>query len=239
MNRPNRWDALKCVALLSMFIDHAGHFYFDDIMILRAIGRAAAFIFLFLTGFAPHYRQDRTLWGLATLLTLNDWIVIGHVNTLNILWTILLLRMMFGWLERTGRIALKLHEWVICSIITVFTLKITQYGSMGLLIGLSGFVYKHGKDYNTRTQAIFLALNTILYGALMGFLFQMDASGIIQMAFVLIFTVFLLRWFLQAPLMPLAYTVGTAKIITFISRYSGYIYVIHLIALGWLTGKPI
>src|SRR5437868_3245740 len=99
----NTWDMTKLIALGLMFVDHAGYFYYPSDLWLRAIGRGAAPIFMFLAGFAASYRFKLDLFLLAALMTVADIAMQGHIHDQNILFSILIFRMIFDWLERHGR----------------------------------------------------------------------------------------------------------------------------------------
>jgi hypothetical protein len=234
-----RWDALKLIGIALMFVDHSGHFFLEDQQWLRGIGRACAPIFLFLAGFAPHYRFDRKLVGLALLLTVSDWMMKGDINTLNILWSILLIRLILGTLEKRGKYKLPLHEWVIGAIATFWLMMIFQYGSAGILIALAGYVYRHKAHYAPHTPQRFLYLTLFLYALLPALLgdFTMATNAI--MAASLLALCVLVEWFLKNPsaILPCpAPLVGALKLC---SRYTAFIYVGHLILFGWMTGLAI
>lgn len=238
-----RWDMVKLVALALMFIDHAGFFFYDNASHewIRGIGRACAPMFFFLAGFAPHYkRADIMLWVLALVLTAVDWSMRGAAGTLNILWTILIIRALLYWLESRDMFNLKLHEWVIGIVVILLpTVVLLQYGSMGLLIALCGYVYKHRAHYNAHTPARFLWFSTLLYGAVFVLLssFSLLTAAVIAISFTGMNL--LLIWFTNAPLSiinaprPLIYAGKTC------ARYTAPIYAGHLIVLIMLTGKPL
>lgn len=222
-----------------MFVDHTGHFLLENEEWLRGIGRACAPIFLFLVGFAPHYKFDKELLMLALLLTLCDWLVKGAPNTLNILVTIMLIRLIFGWLESHEKLALKLHEWVIGSIAMIASIVAVQYGSLGLLFALSGYVYKHATSYGSRTPERFLIVVTLLYALITGVFSEFSLLTNIVMIATFGIMVTTLRWFVHAPKMALAYPAPLALIGAWCSRHTAGIYVAHLIVLITLTGKSL
>lgn len=230
-----RWDALKIIAVLLMFVDHAGAFYYTDEQWIRGIGRACAPIFLFLAGFSPHYKFDRKLLLLALLLTISDWLVKGAPNTLNILWNIILIRLLFAWMEKRGELKLRLHEWFIASVPFVFTLLVIQYGPFGLLFGLCGYVYKHRAHYASATPERFLWSVIVFYGAAYAWLSEFTLATSVVTAISLLLMGMLIRWFVRAPLEASPFPASCKML----SHYTAEIYVLHLIALGWLTGQAI
>ncbi len=234
-----RWDALKIIALLLMFIDHAGYFYFHDELWMRAVGRSCAPIFFFLSGFAPHYRFNMRLMLLAIVLTAFDWGMQHHLNTLNILFTIILGRIILGWLERHHPAPLKLHEWVIGCIIMITSMIVVQYGSLGFLFMLAGFVYKHKEKYSPQTPSRLLMLATLIYGVVSCVLGSYDTNRWVITAIFLASTNALIRWFALKPRATLPCSDLTARLLLPFSRYTAEIYVAHIVVLILLTGQKL
>ena len=234
-----RWDALKLAALLLMFIDHAGYFFYGDEQWIRGIGRACAPIFLFLAGFAPHYRFDRKLALLAALLTASDWLVAAGPNTLNILWTIIVVRMILSWLEHRGNYALRLHEWVIGALAMLPLVLVFQYGPLALLFALSGYVFKHHTHYAPKTPQYFMLVVIGLYGIAVALLSQFTLLTSAIMGASLIMMALLMGWFVRAPKATLPCPAPLAAFLRACSRHTAIIYVAHLMVLGWWMGKAI
>jgi hypothetical protein len=234
-----RWDALKIIALLLMFIDHAGHFYLHNELWLRAIGRTCAPIFFFLSGFAPHYRFNTRLMLFAVILTALDWGMQNQISTLNILFTIILGRAILGWLERHNSNPLKLHEWVIGCIALSTSVFITQYGSLGFLFMLAGFIYRHKSQYQQNTPSRFLIVVTLIYAIAVCVLGNYEISRwfIVGVGFVLINA--LLRWFAREPTGQLPCGPYVAKALLPLSWYTAEIYAGHIIILILLTGHKL
>lgn len=230
-----RWDALKIIGLMLMFVDHTGAFYYTDEQWLRGVGRACAPIFLFLAGFVPHYKLDKKLLVLALLLTVSDWLVKGAPNTLNILFSILLIRVLFEWMERHERIPLRLHEWFIAAVPFLALLPIVQYGPFGILFGLCGYVYKHRQHYGLHTPLLLLAIATVFYGIIYAWFSEFTFFTTIIMATSLIPMCALLHWFTRTPLKRLPCPAPFAPALKFCARHTAEIYVLHLMILGWMT----
>mgnify|MGYP000885395299 CR=1 FL=1 len=106
--RPNLYDYLKVLAILSMVLDHIGYYLFPEILELRLIGRLAFPIFLFLVGFNRSFRwrwglfwRGIGLWAITAGLSLS----LGFGNAgANILIVILLARMLMQFLEKKKKI---------------------------------------------------------------------------------------------------------------------------------------
>lgn len=96
------YDLLKLLALLAMTLDHLGAYLYPDTPELRVIGRAAAPIFCFLVGWNQSYRW-RTPLLLAAVMVSGLNFLHGAIFPLNILWVILLGRLLMDWLDRRER----------------------------------------------------------------------------------------------------------------------------------------
>ena len=70
MNKIISLDAfkLKIIALIAMTIDHIGYFIYDDVIILRIIGRLAFVIFAYLIANSYLYTRNKLNFGLKLLL---------------------------------------------------------------------------------------------------------------------------------------------------------------------------
>jgi hypothetical protein len=96
------YDLLKLVALLAMTLDHLGAYLYPDIPELRVIGRAAAPIFCFLVGWNTSYRWRGELAGAALLVSLLNFLH-STIFPLNILWVILVGRVLMQWMDQRAR----------------------------------------------------------------------------------------------------------------------------------------
>ncbi|MBY0406288.1 MAG: conjugal transfer protein TraX, partial [Rickettsiales bacterium] len=162
------WDALKVAAIFLMLVDHAGVFFFnseEDAYWIRAVGRGAAPIFLFLAGYARNYRFSWELFGLAFVFTVFEWGYFWHINTLNILFTILVCRLVFQWFEGRGRVISRPIEWYTGATALFVTNVLVQYGSIGFLLALCGYVRRHEASYSKAERFSVYALCVVTYAA--------------------------------------------------------------------------
>jgi hypothetical protein len=143
LRQANQYDALKCVALVAMTIDHLGFFFFPEQDWLRIIGRAAAPIFLVLVGYNHSFRFRYGLLIAAICVTIADGLLLSVWLAPNILWTILLARMALAYaIPRFAR-----HEILIVSIAAVpFTMPILDFGSLALVFALVGYRLRQRRD---------------------------------------------------------------------------------------------
>lgn len=98
--RPNIYDYLKVIALISMIIDHIGFFFFPEYEFLRVIGRLAFPLFLFLVGYNWSFRRRNSLRIYAIIIQsfiwLSYWLWYSTIFYLNILPVIALVRLIFS-----------------------------------------------------------------------------------------------------------------------------------------------
>jgi len=232
----NSWDAIKLLALLLMFVDHSGHFYFTGEQWLRAIGRGAVPIFLFLGGFAASYRFKWDIFALALLMSVSDVLLTHHLRTQNILFTILLCRLIFAWLESKGRTIERPWEWYAGSLALIASIFAVQYGSFGMLFAISGYLARRSQYYPQALARRFLIASFIAYGIFSAFYAGFSPINTLLMSITLC-AVYLLLSRLEIKNIS-AGPHWLSRFLKLISYYTGYIYALHLIALEWITGVP-
>lgn len=225
----NRWDVAKLIALLLMFVDHAGVFYFPNEEWLRGIGRGAAPVFMFLTGLAAHYRFSRELLVLAVVLSVFEFWYYGGPHALNILWVILACRLLLAWMEKRKIVIKRPHEWLIACVLFTPTLLISQTGTLGLLMAMSGYMMKHESKH--KHAARWLAIILFTYGICVILISELGMGAVFWTLVSLEVVYKLLRWVAEKPK---AITNAPVMLRPF-ARYSGYVYVGHLIVLMLLS----
>ncbi len=216
-----------------MFVDHSGHFFFTHEMWLRAIGRGAAPIFLFLAGFAASYRFRWDIFALAVLMSISDFCLAGHLHTQNILFTILGCRMILAWLERSGRSIERPWEWYVGSLALIMSVFVVQYGSFGMLFAVGGYMARR-RRYTQAQARHFLMASFIAYGIFWAVYTGFSPAECLLMAVTLYGVYFLLS---RLEIKNISVNPPwLSQFLKLVSHYSGYIYALHLIALEWLTG---
>jgi hypothetical protein len=154
----NQYDALKCLALLAMTIDHFGFFLIPGDDWLRIIGRSAAPIFLLLVGYNNSFRFRTTLLIAAAVMSVLDGLLVDLWVPQNILWTILVVRAVM----ELAMPRVRFHELALISVIMIpFTMPILDFGSFGLLFALVGQRLRTTRD---RAALIWLAIGLALFG---------------------------------------------------------------------------
>jgi hypothetical protein len=232
------WDIVKVVAILLMVVDHVGIFIYNsdaDAYWLRAIGRGAAPIFLFLTGYARSYRFSWELFWLALAFAAFDWVYFWHINTLNILFTVLICRMIFNWFESRGRVIQRPAEWFVGSVALFVTGAVTQYGSMGFLLALCGYMRRHESAYPPRLRYGLIAAMVALYTFYQVYFFSPDISPVV--ATLMIFGV--MGWMMRFEVREIRAAWVPKAPLKLLSYYSGYLYVIHIVIFILATGVKV
>jgi hypothetical protein len=229
----NDWDALKILAILIMFIDHAGIFIFhsdEERYTLRAIGRGAAPIFLFLAGFAASYKFDRGLFLWASVFSLFDFWYGWRFRVFNILFTILVSRAIFNWFETRGRIITRPWEWYIGGVSLFMIGVLLEYGSLGFLIAFSGYLRRHADQYEAPVVWGVAAASFATYAA-NEIVFPLPPVSWVWVVIMLSMNFVVLMTFQphgrHFAFLPQAVQKG----LKCVSRYSMQIYVLHLIGL--------
>jgi len=134
------YDILKSIAVPIMVIDYLGTYFFPDNLELRAIGRLCVPIWLFLIGYAHSRRVDGRLIGGALLIAVLDYIIVGDFHGLNILCTIILLRLtldpLLKWLGTS--VPRLTGVTFFCFIFAPLTQLIVDYGTMAYVLAIWG-----------------------------------------------------------------------------------------------------
>lgn len=73
IQRPNLYDYLKILALLSMIIDHMGYFLFPEAIWFRVFWRIAFPLFLLLVWYNGSYKRRSSLWIVGVVVQLVIW----------------------------------------------------------------------------------------------------------------------------------------------------------------------
>lgn len=233
----NGWDVLKLIGLSLMFVDHAGHFLLPDhqYQFLRAMGRGAAPVFLFLAGYASSYRFHKETLFLGLAVIASNLLLGDYIHSLNILFAILLWRALLGWLERKNRTIKRPFEWMlVCTVFFPVTVIIVQYGTMGLMFAIAGYMMRRPELYTQKQRGTYLILACTIYVIFESALFHFNALNI-AVTCLTVFCVYML--IKRTNTQPIALQPAwLKKSLKAASAYSGYIYAIHLIILSWLTG---
>ncbi len=139
--RPNRYDYLKLLALLTMIVDHVGYFLFPEVIWLRVIGRIAFPLFLLLVGFNGSYKRRWSLWSMAIVLqiiiTRSRYAGFTEDPLGNILLGIALTRVILGRVTTQSR-RLQISIFVASILLAPSTMAYIDYGTLSLSAAMVG-----------------------------------------------------------------------------------------------------
>lgn len=140
IRRPNFYDYLKILAIVTMIIDHVWFLFFPDMMVLRIIGRTAFPLFLFLVGWNHSYKRRNDLWirwiALQCVLWIGLWWWFTEIAYLNILLAIWLTRVVLRFVQRINLPAIEILLFIVSCIAVRWTYPLIDYGTMSLVFGL-------------------------------------------------------------------------------------------------------
>lgn len=138
-------DLLKCAAVLLMFADHIGLYFFDNAW-LRVAGRPVAVIFGFLIGYSASARVPASwiILGLALSLLGRALFPADTPHTLDILITLALTRLTMPFFERLHRAQplLLVPAVGLLALLTVPMNEFLEYGSEVPIVALLGLAVR-------------------------------------------------------------------------------------------------
>ena len=141
MTRPNLYDYIKVLALITMIVDHVGYFIFPENIRLRVVGRIAFPLFLLLVGYNGSYKSKPYLRVIALLIALGVYGLYGYgiLEQVmgNILLVIVLTRVLLGRLTKQS-LSWQITVWVISIIATPLVYPFIDYGMMAVSFALIG-----------------------------------------------------------------------------------------------------
>lgn len=159
------YDLLKAFALVMMIVDHIGMYFLPDQLWWRVAGRTSAPVWLFLIGYARTRDLSPRMAIGGTILTLWHFVTGPAVFPLNILLTMLLIRLS---LDKIMVYALsdrfRFFAFVVVFVVAELLASLFfEYGSVAFLLAAYGYMarqYKEGKiSYSSlRSFAIFTAI---------------------------------------------------------------------------------
>lgn len=132
--RPNHYDYLKILALITMIVDHIGFWFYPDVELFRIIWRTAFPIFLFLVWYNSSFRFRWDLWFRGILLQIFLWmwawqwvIDFWYANILIGIWVI---RILLRWLQSVDNMYLEWLLFVLALVYAPMTQSFFDYGTL-------------------------------------------------------------------------------------------------------------
>lgn len=146
------YDLLKALALIIMVVDHIGNFFYPDVVWLRMIGRLCVPMWFFLIGYANTTEIPKSFWGAACVAAAFTLITGGYVFALNIIFSMIIVRYSRNFLaSNTFRNTETLAGvFFVLAFMAIPTGWLFEYGSLGMLLALTGYMVRHRADIETR-----------------------------------------------------------------------------------------
>ncbi len=164
MKRPNFYDYLKILAIITMIVDHVWFLFFPEQAIWRIIWRTAFPLFLFLVWYNHSYKWRASLWvwwivlQIGLLIWRYYWLTdIWYVNILLAIW---LTRVVMQVLQKYNSTIIEGIIFIICLWLWWYTYEYIDYGTLSIVFALLWYwARKYG---NTTYMSILIAL-TVAY----------------------------------------------------------------------------
>lgn len=231
LQRPNLYDYLKVLAVLTMIVDHVGYYLFPTVLELRLIGRLAFPIFLFLVGFSWSYRRRRDIFLYGILIwSISFWFTSFYENPqyeLNILLGISWARALLHWIEKTPNKYLPYILCILLATIHPWLVERIDYGSLPFFFTLWWRLAREKSQYFWY-GSIFLVRLFIQNIQIFDFWFKSWNYKSISLLFLAYGTLLLLFATLKKANTPLIGNHYQNEIILFISKNALLIYALHI-----------
>ena len=132
------YDLLKMLAVILMIVDHIGAYFFPEELWWRVAGRMCVPIWFFLIGYAKSRDLGAPIWFWMALLAVSDIVVGQGVFPVNILATMIIIRLVIDTIMQRTRNDRSMFWAIIVIIVTlcVPTAFLFEYGVLGLIIAI-------------------------------------------------------------------------------------------------------
>ena len=238
LNRPNLYDYLKVLALVTMLIDHIGYYLYPQYERLRLIWRIAFPIFLFLVGFSGSYKWRRDipliwffLWWFMKLSCKYFWIWMD-VN-LNILIAITLSRWCLFIIDKYRKPRVIISFCITFLLLHTQLRPILEYWSLSFFFALWWRSARYYKQYFHLW--IFAFLGLFIYSIYVFKFWYIEGNTLMaDILITLFFIVYLLFFALSKENIPLHINKWWDKFILWFSKHALAFYVIHIVILYFL-----
>ena len=225
-NELNSYDVVKFIAIITMIIDHIGYYLLTDNDYLRAIGRLAAPLFFFITGYVSNYQIKAAILIYGTIITVIFYYFHDELY-LNILLVFASIKWVLSrWQPQKTRIVTLMSIFSLIYVMSFISRYFIDYGFLGFAYALIGRLQATG--FKSWFAAIMM-LSTFLVQMIDIIIYYDDIYvlsiiGIVASSLVLITLLF--RYYV----IKVNSTVLKNSILMF-SRYSLEIYFWHILLL--------
>lgn len=232
------YDLLKTAAVVLMVIDHVGAYFIPDILWMRLAGRLCVPVWFFLIGYARSRDMGPHLWIAALVLIVSDFVAGMTIFPLNILVTILLVRLVLDpYMKIVSRHGILF--WAggfFLLFLAPPTLMVVDYGTQGLILAVFGHVVRATQD-DARKRAVRL-FPCLLFSAIAYTMMQWMVFGLPVMAGLILLAGTVAVLLILSDFRPAVFPhvpAFVARPLQFIGRHTLAIYVGHLLAIKALA----
>lgn len=210
-----------------MVIDHLGLFLFQDIELLRVIGRVAFPLFIFCVGYNLKYSFDKSLFILAIIMLCLSFIfskgeylyyrIFGSSVLFAIIFVRFSLAQLIPILNSKNIVFITIILWAA----NFVSYQFIQYGTSGIILALCGYLIRQDSKL-IENKSLYLLLNLILYACFNGLYMRYSLIG-----WVLLSLEVILMHKMMAQFSIRDIDIQGKNIFKFIARNSLIIYFIH------------
>lgn len=230
------YDFLKSIAVLLMIVDHVGYYFYPEENWFRVVGRACVPLWFFLIGYAQSRGLSKDLWIGGAMLVLANIVVGSYLLSLNILFSMLIVRMVLDPLLDAALRSVREFALITFSLTLVMlpTIFLWEYGTQGIMIAMLGYMIRNReriKALHPDAFEIFYVVNVLLFIGFQSFIFMFNKAEIVALSILSVISFVSLYYF-----RPMTFPELTAKLprhlvrlLQFGGRKTLEIYVVHLL----------
>lgn len=160
--RANYQDLLKLIAIIAMTIDHLGLYVYQDLYILRMIGRIVMPIFCFFVGYNFKSNPNSKILAFGLLLYASQLLTFLQFQQANMLITIYLGQCyLYIFHNALKKFATGYYHVIILGALLPLTASLSEYGSIAIAIIILGYITKHEKKKRQSSIVITSALSLL------------------------------------------------------------------------------
>lgn len=167
------YDLYKTAAVLLMLADHVGFYFFGEDLWWRVAGRMCVPIWFFLIGYTETRTIESRLWIGGGLLVMGSLLSGMGFLPLNILFTIICVRLTLDEVMTHAREDRHVFWGVslMLALLALPTAMLTEYGTLGLLLAMLGYLCRHVEVLPGQKElflpfvaAVFVIVQTLSFG---------------------------------------------------------------------------
>ncbi len=171
------YDLLKTFAVVFMVVDHVGFYFFPDDNWWRVAGRLCVPVWFFLIGYANSRDLSPRLWAGAVILICSDILAGLYFFPLNILASMLIIRLSIdGLMQRALRSVS--HFWAVITMLFLLAIPsgmVFEYGTLGFILAIFGYLLRRRDELKLKYKELlnhyfafsavaFIGLQSVLFG---------------------------------------------------------------------------